>query len=201
MPDSLAEAKRRLRLEAAARRRALPAESREAASSAIERHLLAMPELARAARVIGYWALPDEASITGVLRAVLAERRPLLLPRIEASGELAFARVRDLGALAIGRHGILEPRDGAPEAPGSRDLVLVPGVAFDAVGGRIGRGAGFYDRALPTGSDAPRSFGVGFRCQLVECVPMESHDRFLDGVVTEDGVIRVAPRDRLRDPG
>lgn len=174
----------------AAIRREVPAEVRGAATVAITRHMLALPEYARAARVVAYVALGDEVSIAAIAAAVLAGGRGLLLPRV-AGDHLEFAAVRDLTDLRIGRFGIAEPApDLSCERLASTDFVLVPGIAFDANGGRLGRGAGFYDRSLPRGAGAPLAFGVGFACQLVDAVPMGPHDRCLDGVVTERGVVR-----------
>jgi 5-formyltetrahydrofolate cyclo-ligase len=178
----------------AAQRRALPAADRVRAGLAVERHVLAMPEFIRARRVVLYAALPDEVPTLPLASAVQASGRALLLPN-PTSGSPGFARVGDLGALRAGRCGGSDPlRDQPSEALDESDLVLVPGTAFDARGGRLGRGRGWFDRALPSGSHAPAVFGVAFAFQIVAEVPMEAHDRRLDGVVTEDGVLRAASR-------
>jgi 5,10-methenyltetrahydrofolate synthetase len=72
--------------------------------------------------------------------------------------------------------------------PPQIDLALLPGVAFDLVGGRLGRGRAYYDRAFPIGAPAPVLVGVGFAFQLVDRVPLGEYDRLLDGVVTEQGL-------------
>ena len=74
-------------------------------------------------------------------------------------------------------------------------IVFVPGVAFDREGGRLGRGAGYYDRVIAgceESSGRPRFIGVGFGSQVIEAVPMDSLDMRMDGVVTEAGLIEVA---------
>lgn len=95
--------------------------------------------------------------------------------------------------LCPGRFGVLEPPAGAPEeAPAVGDAVVVPGVAFDRAGGRLGRGGGHYDRAFPPGAPgAPLLVGFAHAFQLVECVPSDSHDRRMDAIVTERGMIWV----------
>lgn len=160
-----------------------------------------MPEFEAARRVALYVALPDEVPMDPLATAARASGRELLLPRSSPDGSV-FAGVQSVGALRVGRFGVLEPPPDAPAATlGTRDLVLVPGVAFDRAGGRLGRGSGWYDRALPHGVDSPRLFGVGFAFQLVDSVPMAPHDRAVDGFVSEQGILRARPRDRARDPG
>jgi 5-formyltetrahydrofolate cyclo-ligase len=80
---------------------------------------------------------------------------------------------------------------------GPQDLLLVPGVAFDLRGGRLGRGRGYFDRALgEMGEPGPLSLGVGFEFQLVEKVPREPHDRAVAAVLTEHRLQRVGERVR-----
>jgi 5-formyltetrahydrofolate cyclo-ligase len=189
--DPLGRAKQSMRSEMDAIRRALSAEARRAAGESIARHVLALPEYARAARGAAYRARAGPAPTPAILDAILASGRTLLLPRAGSGDALEFAAVRDVAALVRGRYGIAEPAASLPsERLAADDLVLVPGVAFDATGGRLGRGVGFYDRSLPRGAGSPPVFGVAFACQLVAAVPMAPHDRRLDGVVTESGVVR-----------
>lgn len=146
-------------------------------------------------------ALPDELPTAALLRTVLDEGRPLLLPRT-TSGRLEFAPVAALSALRSGAFGISEP---GPEAAATAlcpgDLVLIPGVAFDRRGGRLGRGAGWYDRSLPPRLAGLRVFGLGFAFQLVDRLPVEPHDRSVDAVVTDAELWRPPPRDLPADPG
>jgi 5-formyltetrahydrofolate cyclo-ligase len=190
MADALADAKRSLRREVSALRGALSEAARTGAAAAVARHARSLPEYARAERVAAYAALPDEVSMGALLGDVLASGRVLLLPRLTGDA-LEFVAVSDLAALRAGRFGVAEPdASGRAEPLATGDLVFVPGVAFDARGGRLGRGLGFYDRILPHGVGSPSVFGVAFACQLVAAVPMASHDRRVDGVVTERGVVR-----------
>lgn len=201
MRDAVEESKRSLRLRIGSARRDIPPSIGAAASELIAERVVAMPEFASAARVAAYIALPDEVSLDAVIAAVSRRGRALLLPRVDGR-RLAFSRVDDVAALRVGAFGVREPAAGAPEAALARgDLVLVPGVAFDRDGGRLGRGAGFYDRSLPRGADAPAVFGVCFDLQMIAAVPMDAHDRRVDGVVTESGVVRRAARDRGVDQG
>jgi 5-formyltetrahydrofolate cyclo-ligase len=115
----------------------------------------------------------------------------MALPRIEGDG-LVFYRVTEPARdLCMGQFGAREPfaSDERRVLPSEAATVLVPGLGFDARGGRLGRGGGFYDRFLATPGLAARRIGVCFACQLVERVPLEAHDARMDAIVTEDGWI------------
>ena len=172
------------------RRRSLDPEKRRAAGAAVQRLVTASPEFQQAGRVALYAALADEVPTEGLLRAVLETGRVLLLPRAASAGRLEFASVREPEALVAGSFGTLEPM---PSCAAARlrpdDLVLIPGVAFDRAGRRLGRGGGWYDRSLS--ADLPSVFGVGFAFQLVEAVPATARDRRVAGIYTEAGLWRV----------
>ena len=88
--------------------------------------------------------------------ALVAQGIPCLFPRVLEEHALAFARVTDWSELRPGRYGVLEPPAlAAVTRPEEGDLVLVPGVAFDRAGNRLGRGQGYYDRAFPAGAPHP----------------------------------------------
>ena len=91
-----------------------------------------------------------------------------------------------LSQLAPGCQGILEPGAETPVvSPGEVDLILVPGMAFDPTGGRLGRGKGYYDRFLGNG----KTIGVCYQSALLPQVPMEAHDRRVDAIVTDQTII------------
>jgi 5-formyltetrahydrofolate cyclo-ligase len=185
----------------AARLRTPSSSDRERAAHEVVRQVLAMPEYVSAGRVALYAALPDEIPTGPLLEAVRASGREILLPRSAPAGP-AFASVDSLDTLRPGPLGVLEPPSQAAVASlDSRDLVFVPGIAFDAAGGRLGRGLGWYDRALSRIRPSLRVFGVGFAFQLVDVVPTAPHDRAVEGFVSEQGVVRARPRDRAPDPG
>ena len=143
--------------------------------------------------VAGYWPVRDEADPRGLMAALAARGHVLALPRIEAKGAaLSFRRWRAGDALIDSPHGIAEPRaDAQIVAP---DALLVPLLAFDAAGHRLGYGGGYYDRTL----DALRkaggvlAIGIAYAGQEVVLLPRDPHDRALDMVVTEMGVRRFA---------
>jgi 5-formyltetrahydrofolate cyclo-ligase len=135
--------------------------------------------------VAGYQPIRDEADPRGLMAALAVRGHALALPRIEAKGAaLSFRRWRDGDALVDNHHGIAEPRDDADRVvPG---VVLVPLLAFDASGHRLGYGGGYYDRTL----DAlkARTIGVAYAGQEIASLPREAHDRPLEGIITERGV-------------
>jgi 5-formyltetrahydrofolate cyclo-ligase len=114
----------------------------------------------------------------------------LALPRIEGENLCAHF-VTSPADLTAGRFGIPEPRTDAPAAGPSFDLILVPGLAFDRSGGRLGRGRGFYDRFL-SGISGFR-VGACFDWQLVDSVPVEAHDMRMDAIVTPSEIIVCGP--------
>jgi 5-formyltetrahydrofolate cyclo-ligase len=181
------DAKRELRRQALARGRALVAA--DAAASRICEHLLAERAITRARRVAIFAALPDEVPTRPLFEALGRAGTPCLFPRTVPGRRLVFARVERWENLHPGGYGVLEPHESAPVfEPGEGDVVIVPGLAFDRAGRRLGRGAGYYDRTFPPGG-RPRPLLVGMACeaQIVESVPADSHDRAMDAIVTERG--------------
>jgi 5-formyltetrahydrofolate cyclo-ligase len=150
----------------------------------------------RASRIVLFSSRPDEVDTSPIWRRAGVDRKPVLLPRMTSEGSLDFALATAPDRLEAGRFGIAEPR---PEAPAVRldrgDLVLVPGLAFDRQGGRLGRGGGYYDRAFAgRRRDAMRPvlIGVGFSFQIVDHVPMTVVDVPIDGIVSERELIWMA---------
>lgn len=124
-----------------------------------------------------------------MLAASRAARKRLLWPRLRSDGQLEFA-LADVEELRAGRYGVPEPAPAAPTEPLGPDLLaLVPGVAFDETGARLGRGGGSWDRALGEARGAA-IFGVGYELQVIARVPREAHDRAVAALVTERGIRR-----------
>lgn len=156
-------------------------------------HVLHSPAWQRARTLAAYMPLPDEVDVTPLIHAALQRGMTVLLPRV-AGRELAWHRVTSLEAaqFAAGAFGIREPRAEqapvcAPHDAPQPVLWLVPGVGFDARGGRLGRGGGFYDRALRAAQAVTGTVGVAFTCQMLEAVPMTAQDWRLESVVSPAG--------------
>jgi len=152
---------------------------------------LELDERWRRATTLGLFAATEsEPDTRPILVATARAGRVALFPRCRDDGRLEFAPAGRWSDLRPGRYGLAEPT--SPAARGhwrSGDVVLVPGVAFDCEGGRLGRGRGYYDRTfVDEGPGRPWLLGLAFELQMVERVPMGPFDRRVDGVVTESGV-------------
>lgn len=178
----------------AARRRGVRREEAEAAGRQLAELLSGCPEFLAVRRIAFYAALPDELPTRLAFDAALERGCCALFPALEGERRLVFRPVERWEDLRPGRYGVPEPpKQRAAVRPAKGDLVLVPGVAFDAEGHRLGRGGGCYDAAFPPGASAPLLYGVGFEFQVVDAVPHGSHDRPMDAIVTER-MIRQMPR-------
>jgi len=189
---SLADAKRELRTASRERRRALtPAERARASARAVAR-LVTLPELETARTVALYGALPDEADPSPLVDVLHARGVTVLLPRVTGD-ELELVGFTTIEGLSRGYRGVSEPV-GPATANAEVDLIVVPGLAFDLGGGRLGQGGGHYDRLLALLPVAALRVGLCLQCQVVAEVPTDDHDARMDVVVTETGVWRTDAR-------
>ncbi len=142
-----------------------------------------------------YVAKADEVQTSRIVAAVLAAGKVLIVPRAEpATGALTFASIGSPSELSPGHFGVLEPRPGAAEIPlGEADVVLVPVVAWDEQGHRLGYGKGYFDRALSS-NPGPLRVGLALEVLKAPTLPQSSSDVPLDIVVTEARVLRFGRR-------
>lgn len=189
MQDIVAE-KKALRALARARRAAAGAEAAARASAEACAALLARLSPAPAEAVSGYWPMGGELDLRPALHGFAATGARVLLPVVVArDAPLAFRRWLPGDALVPAGFGTSVPGPSLPE--GTPDILLVPLLAFDARGFRLGHGGGYYDRTIAAlrGSGRPvRAVGVAFACQEMERVPVEEFDQRLDAVATERGL-------------
>ena len=182
------DVKRALRRQTIRRILSLDPDERLRQEADLAGRLEALPGFADAATVLLYArAFPEEIDTTPMLDLALATGRRLVLPRVDrAACRLTLHPVSDLARdLAPGTLGIPEPGAGLPElGPEAIDWVLVPGLAFDARGYRVGRGAGHYDRLLPTLRPGVVRWALILEPQWIEAVPVEPHDVPLDGITS-----------------
>ena len=178
-----------LRAQIRARRRRMNPSWRELASRAIFSRLEALPVFQRAPCIQTYVALRHEVDTQALIPRLLQQGKRVAVPRVESGQELQQYFIQDFSELQAGAFGILEPRPdpGRRVAAESFGLVLVPGLAFDRAGNRLGAGKGFYDRFLAE-IQAPK-IALAFAFQLVEQVPIEPHDQRVDMIVTENEAI------------
>lgn len=186
--------KNTIREEARARRRLL--EDREALGRTINRELIGSDSFRSARRLLLYVNMREEVQTTDAIGAVLEleQEKELFVPYC-VGDDLHLFHLRDREELEPGAFGILEPKPSLRAIPKRRgqveqmDLVVVPGVAFDRFGNRMGQGRGYYDRLLaplairPLG-ERPELIGLAFECQLFDFLPSEPHDIKMDRVIT-----------------
>jgi 5-formyltetrahydrofolate cyclo-ligase len=194
--------KQALRRSMVARVMALDPAERRRQEALLRDRAPSLPGLDGAATVLLYApAFPEEIDTRPLLLAALATGKRLVLPRVDRRAQrLRLYRIDDPDRdLAPGTLGIPEPWPDRPElAPAEVDWVLVPGLAFDARGYRLGRGAGHYDRLLPTlRPDAPR-WALALTLQLVAALPTEPHDQPLDGLLTPDQCVVFPRREKIK---
>lgn len=137
-----------------------------------------------------YLALPDEVDVSSLFERLPGWR--WVLPRVEGGGALAF-RDRDVPR-ETHRFGMEQPvRQGAVTPTHEIDVFLVPGIAFDGTGARVGRGAGYYDRLLAERRSDAVAVGVATDIKIIESVPVYDHDQRVDWLATESGIRECLP--------
>ena len=155
-------------------------------SSSICERLLNHPWYLEATVIMAFVPKYPEPDIMPVLRDILRKGKQLLLPRCETKQTMTARRVKDLSELSQGSFGLLEPCEEAEAVPPEEiQLILVPGLAFDEEGHRLGHGRGYYDRFL-SGTKA-RTIGIAGR--ILPSVPVLLHDRDMDSLVTDNKTI------------
>jgi 5-formyltetrahydrofolate cyclo-ligase len=186
---TLVAEKERLRAQIRRQRRELGPAWRDRATPMLISRLEALPIFQRARCVQTYVALRHEVDTHALIRRMLREGKRVAAPRVVAGNELQQYFINDFSELHTGAFGILEPQPdpGRRAAAEQFDLVLVPGLAFDRAGHRLGAGKGYYDRFL-SGIKAPK-IALAFTFQIVEQVPVEAHDQRVDMIVTEKEVL------------
>jgi 5-formyltetrahydrofolate cyclo-ligase len=185
-PDA---AKAALRARMRALRRGLDGQWREQASRSICRRVATVWREAGHPPLAGYTPMAGEPDLTPLLEAALGRLGHVLLPRVGADGRaLELRAVTSLSCLRPGFRGILEPDPTqsvlAEDAP--RLLVIVPGLAFDEAGGRVGQGGGHYDRLLHRLGPRAVAVGVCWEAQVLGRLPLEPGDHRVHALVTEE---------------
>jgi 5-formyltetrahydrofolate cyclo-ligase len=201
----VATAKEQLRRSLRRVRDAISCADASAAAEAAARHLVALPPVASARTVALYAPIRAELDSEPLGRQLAARGVRLAYPRVlDSPKRLSFHEVRlapsGPAPLAPGTFGIPEPLPSAPLVPlETIDLFVVPGLAFDRSGTRLGWGHGFYDRTLAGATSAVR-VGFCYACQIVDHVPREADDLPMHYLVTDGGAAR-ADDGGDRNPG
>lgn len=178
--------KKEIRKKIKALRSMLSELERESAAAEVFGRLEATAAFQMADRILMYHSLPDELSTLSFLRKWKNDKR-FFLPRV--NGVNLDILPYDESRLELGSFHIEEPQGDALVDPDEIELIVVPAVAYDRSGNRLGRGKGFYDRLLAT--TRATKIGVGYEFQLLDSLPAEEHDVPMDMVITQHTTIRV----------
>lgn len=191
--------KQALREQAHANRRAQP--NKEELSGRICEQFLALPEYQAARTVMFYVDVRTEVRTREFLPAALTYGKRLIVPYC-VEGELELFHLEDMEELTVGMYRILEPKPelrGLPEKSvdvAEVDLIMVPGVAFDRRGARMGHGKGYYDKLLEHARPDTPLVALAFECQLFDEIPTAAHDVFMDKIITEERIYDCRGRGR-----
>ncbi|MDR3562722.1 MAG: 5-formyltetrahydrofolate cyclo-ligase [Negativicutes bacterium] len=183
--------KQRLRQEILEKRRSLTPEQVADGSSRIAADFCAWPVYLAANTIMIYLAMADEPQTDGLIVDALAWGKQVCVPVLtEKYGVMTAAEITGLEGLVTGRLGLKmpDPASARPVCPATIDLVVVPGVAFDSSGNRLGMGAGYYDRFLAEASNGVR-LGLAWSWQLAARVPSEDFDIKMHYLLTEGGFL------------
>lgn len=186
-PAALTATKKALRATVLAARNALPPQARQAAAATITQRLCGLDVYRDAKSVLTYMSFGTELDTHGFFELVLRDGKVAVLPRIDKpSKSLKLHAVKSDADLVDGFWGIREPHPDTPTVTiVDIDMVLMPGLAFDRAGHRLGYGAGYYDRLLAPTSIRPVRVVATFDCQVIDTVPTGPTDQPFHILVTE----------------
>ncbi|MBI4173545.1 MAG: phosphoribosylamine--glycine ligase [Candidatus Aenigmarchaeota archaeon] len=184
------ERKAVLRKQIAAQLEQLPEGDRSGKSAAACAHLQRLPGYRNAKSILFYVSAGTEVHTHDLIMQAVKAGKQVVVPSVNAQQQvLELAEIKSFWELAPGNYGILEPKPEyrRPFDPGRAELAIIPGLAFDWNGNRLGRGKGYFDRLLPQ-LHCPK-IALAYAAQLVEVVPATFRDARVDKIVTESGVI------------
>lgn len=182
----LAANKKALRASIKQKRRALSIEYRQQASRKMQAELTRLPCYQAAEYIMLYMAMQDEVQLDELIAMVLKDGKKAVIPLVTGAGLMEAVELSDMADLVPDKYGIKTVSEEKRRliAPDKIDLIIVPGVAFDKAGHRLGMGGGFYDRFMLRASRAVRA-ALAYDCQLLVAVPAEVHDLTVDYIITE----------------
>ncbi len=158
-------------------------------SAAIMEKLFALKEFAEAKTILFYASKKDEVQTFAMIQKALDMGKRVALPITVVEGKnLVLSEISNVKGLMAGAFSVPEPAEYMPVQADAIDLVIVPGIAFDEKGDRIGHGMGYYDKLLKTMPQA-RFVALAFEFQIIPDVPEEAHDVRVHKIVTEERVI------------
>jgi 5-formyltetrahydrofolate cyclo-ligase len=194
LPD-VAAAKAALRRRLAQARAAMPVSDRSESGRLIRDHILQMPEVQAAGTVAAYYSVGTEPDTRGLVFALWKRGSYVVLPVLLGDGDLDWASYEGPDSLAPGPRGLLQPTEPARGAGtvARADVVLVPALAVDVSGNRLGRGGGSYDRALARVGPQVPVIALLYDDELLPAVPVVPHDQPVRAVARPRHGIKKVP--------
>jgi 5-formyltetrahydrofolate cyclo-ligase len=158
-------------------------EDLRAQSDEITRKLLADSHILDAQIIAMYYPLPDEVDVASAMNELYSDGKGIYLPHVVSDGKMVFCRYKGQESLRKGAFGIMETIGETLNCLDNISVIIVPGMAFDADGNRLGRGKGYYDRMLMS---MPNTYKIGvcFNFQMVDNVPAEPFDIKMNAVIS-----------------
>jgi 5-formyltetrahydrofolate cyclo-ligase len=166
-------------------------------NSQIEQHFFRLERVCQAQKIMIYYSVRHEVMTIGMIQRLLGLGKTVALPICTPERDLKAGLITSLDQLVPARFGLKEPPPEVPVMPPEAlDLVVVPGLAFDRSGNRLGHGAGYYDRFLMRAGSVYR-LGLAYAFQVVSELPAEPHDQPLNGILTPDGLVLIDRCDQV----
>ena len=180
--------KQKIRKEIIAKLKIQEEEERIRKSRAIQEKLFNLPVFKQAKIIMFYISAGFEVDTLNMIKGAIKLGKTIAVPVFSQDNrKMTLSLVSGIDSeLEIGPYGIKQPKReyARPISLDAIDLVVVPGVAFDSAGRRLGRGKGYYDRFLEAKEERTRTLGLAFKCQIVKNLPQSSHDRSVEQVIS-----------------
>lgn len=157
-------------------------------SAKIMSRLFSLSEFRGAKTIMFYVDAGNEVKTRDGITKALSEWKRVVVPKVKKGYGLLAIEIKSLDELSPGTFGILEPAGEKGISPEEIDLVVVPGVAFDKRGNRMGYGAGYYDSFLPKLRPEVKKVAIAFEMQVTDSLPAEEHDVKMDLIITENTI-------------
>lgn len=191
--EEVREKKQEIRDEIAAKMKTLSTDEIAAKSKAIENRLFEFANFLEARIAMLYAPVTHEVDTMAIIKRSYIYNKIIVLPVFDShNNKVTLMKVDDADKdLVQGPRGNWEPdKSRCKSVPlDCLDIAIIPGIAMDEKGGRIGTGKGYYDRLIPDLPATTRKVGLVFEDQIVPMIPMESHDKYVDIIITEDRII------------
>lgn len=184
---NIKEEKHKIRQQVLKIRDSLKAEEKKEADQIIKKNFLLSDEYIKSSRIFIYISFGSEINTIDIIKYALCDGKKVFVPRTDIKNKVMDAvRIESLNNLKKDKYGILEPSSDIEAAsPDTFDLIIVPGVAFDKEGRRIGYGGGYYDKYFKLISKNIKKTALAYKFQVLDKINVEEHDVLIDNLITD----------------